>query len=327
MHTLTSGAKPRSVAYERARLALSLAYRFPRDVWHWMYSKPEVFLGSLPIANCLSTIDLSTTDTAGQDTAQPIFILASGWRTGSTLLQRILVTDPKLLMWGEPLGELGVVSQITNMLAQEPTFSRLAKRTLDRHPPEAPLATSWIANLCPPGKDLRLALRTLFDRWLGVPALEKGFERWGFKEVRLGAAEAMVLHWLYPRAKFLLLTRRPFECYLSLSDARWNQLYYRRPDVQVDSPARFARFWNNVVLSWSILPADFPCFRIKYEDLVSGHFDFRWIESWLGVRIAEDIALSDVVGSTSKRPRLAWHERFIISRAASKGMRAVGYSE
>ncbi len=111
-------------------------------------------------------------------------------------------------------------------------------------------------------------------------------ERWGFKEVRLGAAEAMILRWLYPRAIFLLLTRHPFECYLSLSDARCIHFYYRRPDVQIDSPARFARFGNNVVVSWSMLPSDFPCFR-KYEDLVGGHFDFRGLESWLGVLIAE----------------------------------------
>ncbi len=118
MHTLTSGARPRPAAYERARLALSSAYGFPHDVWHWVYSKPEMFLGSLPLANCLSTIDLSGPDTTDRDAVQPIFVLTSGWRSGSTLLQRIVVTDPKLLIWGEPLGDLGLIPQITNMLAQ-----------------------------------------------------------------------------------------------------------------------------------------------------------------------------------------------------------------
>jgi hypothetical protein len=31
---------------------------------------------------------------------QPIFVCAVGWRSGSTLLQRLLMTDPSVLVWG-----------------------------------------------------------------------------------------------------------------------------------------------------------------------------------------------------------------------------------
>lgn len=68
---------------------------------------------------------------------------------------------------------------------------------------------SWIASPYPPGDDFRLALRGLFDRSLCEPARHRGFSRWGFKEVRLGATEATVLHWLYPQAKFVILSRHP----------------------------------------------------------------------------------------------------------------------
>lgn len=71
----------------------------------------------------------------------------------------------------------------------------------------------------------------------------------------------------------------------------------------------------------------FPSFHVKYEDLISSAFDFRKLESWLGVEIEEDIALSVRVRPTAVRNRLSWCERMIISCEAATGMRALGYSE
>jgi hypothetical protein len=70
----------------------------------------------------------------------------------------------------------------------------------------------------------------------------------------------------------------------------------------------------------------FPCLHIKYEDLTNGRYDFRKLESWLGIEIRENIALSVVVGQTAVRQRLSWFERLIISYEAGPGMKALGYS-
>jgi Sulfotransferase family len=153
------------------------------------------------------------------------------------------------------------------------------------------------------------------------------FQRWGFKEVRLGATEATLLHWRYPKAKFVFLARNPYDCYRSLSASGWHHLYHSRPDIRVDSAAVLARHWNRIALSWSELPADFPAFRIKYEDLIGGRFDFRNLESWLGIEIREEVAISVIVGRTSRRHRLGWCERLIISHEAAAGMHALGYSK
>jgi hypothetical protein len=97
--------------------------------------------------------------------------------------------------------------------------------------------------------------------------------------------------------------------------------------VRVDSAAGFARHWNRTALSWSELPDGFPAIHLKYEDLVGGKVDFRKIESWLGIAVREDLALSVSVGHTSTRPHLNWHERFIIKHEAASGMKALGYSK
>jgi len=270
---------------------------------------------------------ISDESPAERESEAPIFLLSTGWRAGSTLLQRVLVTDPRLLLWGEPLGEMTIVSRLAETISHSisPRNRKLWNSQPD--PASAEMSSSWIANLYPPGNDFRTGLRRLFDGWLEEPARQRGFARWGFKEVRLGATEASLLHWLYPHAKFAIISRHPFDSYRSLADAGWGQVYYRYPDADVDSALNFARHWNRLAVSWSRLPAGFPCVHIRYEDLIAGKVDFRKLESWLGLEIREHVALSASVGGTAKRAQLSWYERWIIAREAAAGMKALGYQK
>ena len=134
------------------------------------------------------------------------------------------------------------------------------------------------------------------------------------------------MRWLYPNAKFVIISRHPYDSFRSLADAGWDPVYYRYPDVCVDSAASFARHWNRLAVSWSHLPVGFPLVHIKYEDLINGKTDFRRLESWLGIEIRENVALSVAVGGTAKRARLRWYERMIIAREAAEGMLTLGYS-
>lgn len=262
---------------------------------------------------------------SANDFEAPIFLLSTGWRAGSTLLQRILLTDSRLLLWGEPLGEMTIFSRIADMIGHfiSTRNSQLWRRQPNPSSPD--ISSSWIANLYPPAHSFRSGLRNLFNRWLRDPACARGFARWGFKEVRLGALEATLLHWLYPQAKFIIISRHPYDCYRSLADSGWDQVFYKYPEVEISSALSFARHWNRLAVSWSRLPADFPAIHIKYEDLISRKVDFRKLESWLGLEIHEDNALSISIGGTATRTRLSWYERMAIRHEAAEGMRALGY--
>jgi hypothetical protein len=309
--------------------ALSRACKkFFHEVWAWVTCKPVMLPSVEKLSESIALLQTRTSDTAAEKELEaPIFLLSTGWRAGSTLLQRLLVTDSQLLLWGEPLGEMTIASKLTEMMSDfiSPRNLRLWKNQED--PSSADLSTSWVANLYPSGSEFRTALRSLFDQWLREPAYKRGFTRWGFKDVRLGAAEATLLHWLYPSAKFVIISRHPYDCYRSLADSNWVSVYYRHPDVCVDSAASFAQHWNRLAVSWSDLPAGFPSVHIKYEDLIAGKVDFRKLESWLGIEIKESVALSASVGGTAKRTGLTWYECWIIAREAEPGMRALGYSK
>lgn len=297
-----------------------------RELWAWLRCQTVVLPDAKQFADSLAALHSQVSDHAEDEAEAPIFLLSTGWRAGSTLLQRILVTEPRLLLWGEPLGEMTMVSKITEMISHSISPRNLQLWKDQPDPSSSELSTSWVANLYPQSDDFRVALRGFFDRWLREPARERGFARWGLKEVRLGATEATLLHWLYPNAKFVIISRHPYDSYRSLADAEWDPVYYRYPDVCVDSAASFARHWNRLAVSWSELPSGFPSFHIKYEDLIRGKVDFRKLESWLGIEIKESVALSVSVGGTAKRNHLSWYERLIIAREAAEGMRAIGYS-
>jgi hypothetical protein len=299
---------------------------YRRELWAWARFEKVTFPEVKQLAKSIEVLGASASIKSEADAEAPVFLLSTGWRAGSTLLQRILVTDPRLLLWGEPMGEMILASRIVEMLNHSLSPRNLEIWRGQGDLSSSSLATSWIANLYPSGSDFRSGLRSLFNQWMEEPARRSGFGRWGFKEVRYGGAEAFLLNWLYPHAKFVIISRHPYDCYRSLSDSGW-PIYYRYPDVRVDSAARFARYWNAIALSWSELPEGFPCFHIRYEDLTSGKVDFRKLESWLGLEIRESTALSVSVGGTAKRAQLSWHERWIINREAAAGMAALGYSK
>jgi Sulfotransferase family len=296
-----------------------------RELWDWYWCKQAKLPTASELARSLELFDIEKRSYE-LDEESPIFLLSTGWRSGSTLLQRIIVTDPNVLLWGEPFGDSAIFSQMAKMLcglANSPDI-KLARQPNDRR--LAALSTSWIATLYPAAPEFRQALQSFLFAWLGQSAQRRGFGRWGFKEVRLGATEAMLLHWIFPKAKFVFLSRNPFDCYRSLADSGWHHMYFQRPDIRVDSAAGIAKHWNRVAVSWAELPKTFPMFRVKYEDVVDGNFNFRELESWLGIKLREDVALSACVGSTARRAAIGHVERWIIAREARAGIRALGYS-
>lgn len=170
---------------------------------------------------------------------QPIFIFSSSWRAGSTLLQRIVVSDANVLVWGEPYDKSNPIQMMSNMLLPiNPTW-----------PPKGfyrdkfnNLSDQWIANLYPNLEAMLLAHKA-FLKTLFIDSVDKkGFANWGLKEVRFGLKEILYLKLFFPNAKVLLLNRELCEAFSSYRSFSKNMHWYDTwPDKPIYSAYKFAK--------------------------------------------------------------------------------------
>jgi hypothetical protein len=216
----------------------------------------------------------------------PVFVLSAGWRSGSTMLQRIIMRE--CFLWGEPFGHSGLVDSLADPIR---CFNERWPEAHHFHSGEETesLSQRFIANLYPPVDDLIRAQQSYFLRLLAEPARRHGARRWGMKEVRLDCDHAIYLQWLFLRARFLLLIRNPYDAYRSYASraARGWTWYHRWPGEPV-TVGFFARHWRRLVTSFIENHHRINALVVRYEDLSRGRHSE--LEDYLGFPLSKDAA-------------------------------------
>ena len=259
------------------------------------------------------------------DDEEPIFLLSAGWRSGSTLLQRLIMSDPRVLIWGEPYDECGMVQALAGTMTAFRAGWPPAEYYYDGTPP-GKLSGDWIANLFPSLQDLRKGHRALFDAMFSVPAKRAGASRWGIKEVRLGIEHAFYLRWLYPRSRLLFLYRNPLDAFRSYS--RHGRSWYDTfPDKPIFTPTDFGTHWRRLMAGFLEHAKRLDALMVRYEDLVGHHPPLEEIEAHLGIAINRSV-LGDKVGSSEGRGdkvAVSMLEKSLLRRAVSPLAMELGY--
>lgn len=262
---------------------------------------------------------------ATNDDEAPIFLFSAGWRSGSTLLQRLIMSDSNVLIWGEPYDECGMIQALADCTRAFRAGWPPAEYYYDGTPP-GELSDEWIANLFPSLTELRRSQRALFDTLFAEPAKRAGAARWGIKEVRLGSEHSFYLRWLYPRARFLFLYRDPLEAYRSYS--RYGRNWYNVfPDKPVFTPTAFGRHWRTLMEGYLRDAEPLGALVIRYEDLVSGRTPLEDIERHLGICVSRSV-LKTKVGSSERGGEKVWVsrlEKWLLRRAVSPMAHDLGY--
>jgi hypothetical protein len=182
---------------------------------------------------------------AGAPGDDPVFLFSSTWRAGSTLVQRLLMSDGRTLVWGEPWNRTDLLPRLRESLAPIGDAWPFPGSTIDEleASSDEPLTERWVANLFPATADLLEAHRSLLRRLFADPAAAHGCQRWGAKFVRLGVDDARYLRLLFPGARLLFVHRDPADAWASYQ-GRDLLAYVRYPDDPVISPVRFTRLYE-----------------------------------------------------------------------------------
>lgn len=241
---------------------------------------------------------------------RPIFIFSAGWRSGSTLLQRLVASSNNTLMWGEPFGDRIPVPRLANTLGVAVKHQLQIGETNGAALPtgffkgDSDLANEWTANLNPGFEQLLYSQFASLEALLAAPARQSGYERWGCKFVRLTGQHARFLRWLYPGCRILFLVRHPFEAWSSYKGRRWYTVF---PSHRMVHPWSFFSFWES--LASSFLEYSGEKLVIRYEDLINPETKgdvIERIETFIEERIDSSVFETKLRGGLEKVPTSDW---------------------
>ena len=226
---------------------------------------------------------------------EPIFIISAGWRSGSTLLQRLVCSSKDTILWGEPYDHCGIIQKLASSL--QAFSSSWPPDSYYYH--EQDIANTWVANLYPKTENLILAYYAFIEKLFVPNAVENKNIIWGLKEVRFGMKEVLFLKFLFPNAKFLYLKRNLFDAYESYTKFNIPMNWYRRwPDEPTFTPFRFAFHRAKLLKEFELSIEKSGGLLIEYEQLISKEFNFDELNQYCNVKVDNSI-LQKKIGSSS----------------------------
>jgi hypothetical protein len=254
------------------------------------------------------------------DVTKPVFIFSAGWGTGSTLLQRLLVSSNEIAVWGEPFDITMSLPRLASVLSHfnekwPPNKFFVSDYNLEN------LSGEWIANLYPPVNFLKNSHRALFREWFEKPAEKFGVKRWGFKEVRYTIDHARYLKWLFPEAKFLFIYRNPFRAFLTIRGAKW----YSISPYLISNPLIFASHWKFLLEGFIDGHKEVDGMLVKFEDLVQGNLNLEKIRKHVNMHHIDKNLLKKKVGARAFDKKLRYYEYKILKFVGGKLLRDLDY--
>lgn len=251
----------------------------------------------ITIESGLAAIQARWPDLHSPNVSEPVFILSAGWRSGSTFLQRWVMTEKNTMLWGEPYRHAGLIESLARPMAAFTDTWPDDKFFIDRHDRDEDLSRTWVANLYPGMEALMNAHIGYLEKLFKEPALARGRNRWGLKAVTLDIAHACYLKWLFPKAKFLFIYRNPYDAYASYRS--WRDWYKSWPAEPVFTASRYGALWRELSSDFVENYGKVGGLLLRYEEL-SGRTTKMRLEEYLGFRMPEAASLARIPDTSAE---------------------------
>lgn len=252
----------------------------------------------------------------------PVFILSAGWGSGSTLIQRLIISSGEYLVWGEPLDEAAPIQRMAESLYAIRDGFPPNTQFFDSYSADS-LSKSWIANLVPPLETYRAAHRSFLQTWLSEKIAGQAYEQWGLKEVRLNIDHARYLKWLFPDAKFVFVYRDLYASYLSCRRKPWISVW---PEYKVSPIIAFSHHWTHLLGGFVEHHKSVGGIMVKYEEVVEGTFNLDILADYLAIdSIDRELLNKKIGGRSANRRQLILPEKLIMDSIAGPLRSRLGY--
>ena len=256
----------------------------------------EAMLRGRSIIEGLAQIERRWPDIQNDEQQAPIFILSAGWRSGSTMVQRLIMSKQSVLIWGEPFSHARIISHLADGVSAITKNWPQDEWFIDQYD-LTKLDSTFVANMYPAIRDMQQGCLAYFKAMLEEPASQKGFDRWGLKDVRLTIEDAHFLKWLFPNAKFIFLCRNPFDAYKSYrQDRSW---YAEWPDKPVFTACEFGCNWSAMTRGFYEGYSNLGGIFLRYEDVLKDPASIKALEDYLDFKV-EPSLLATKVGSHNR---------------------------
>jgi len=313
-----------SEAVDRIAQASQLEAMVGRPSTVWRHQRLQRGLPS--VGDAVSALEDRADAVATAVEDEPLFIFSAGWRSGSTLLQRLIVSAGTHFIWGEPYHRSDVIRRLAESLIPFgtgwPPPEYLYASADDAPSAGEDLSGQWIANFYPPVDALLDAHRAFIRKLLAPPPSHDGYG-WGLKEVRLSAEYAHYLRLLFPRARFVFLVRDPHAAYRSYREhPTW---FERWPRSQVRTPHAFGQVWRRLADSFLVYEDRLGATLVRYEDIVAGGEAIDRLERVLGGSIDRSVLDERIGGSQEHRGGPSPLELKMLDRATRPTAARLGY--
>lgn len=191
----------------------------------------------------------------------PFFITAPTARNGVTLLQRLVNSSRKMIVYGENLNFMSVLPKLVHSSVQVHTergaeFDEARKQFLEQ------TTEGWTSNLWPETQQLMMVAFEAFYKSAATyqQLTEKyGYPRWGIKNPLNEPQMIERLRILMPKARFVFIYRNPIDV---IKSAKSRQFISSEEQLK-----QYALQWRDVLST--VVKYNFPeVWILKYENLI-----------------------------------------------------------